>query len=86
MEERNPRTVVIELPVALPSWNRLLANNRFQNKAIRHLMHEIVSDAVSGKVTPEWILKDYLARIRPSKKNKTAAAKAKRKHAQNAKK
>ncbi len=73
--------VEITLPVALPSWNRLLSVTHFTRKKIRKLVHQIVEDAVEGKETPEWILKEYMSQIRPSKKNKVAAAKAKRKHA-----
>ena len=56
MSKRKP--ITIELPIAMPTWNRLLANNRFQNKAIRHLIHEIVDDAVYGRDTNEWMLKE----------------------------
>ncbi len=86
MEERDPRTVVIELPVAMPSWNRLLAVNHFTRKKIRKLSHQIVKDAASGKDSDEWVIKAYLAEIRPSAKNKAAAAAAKRKRVRNAKK
>jgi len=38
-EKPEPRTLRIELPFVLPTWNRILGLQEFQRMKLRHLLH-----------------------------------------------
>jgi hypothetical protein len=82
--------MTIELPIALPTWNRLLAMHHWQRKKLRDLIHLFVCISIAyGKDWPTWmeyqgkryltesLLQEYLQMIRPSSSNKLPTAKKK---------
>ncbi len=48
------RKMVLDLPIPMPTWNRLLAMGYHQRKNIRHMIHGYVLDSInqSGSVSP----------------------------------
>lgn len=83
-------SVVVEVPVKMPSWNYLLAMNRFKRAKVRHLIHQLVSLSsitVVGSVTqtvpvqkPHLMgqsIGDYYRTIQPRTSKKSAAGKSK---------
>ena len=62
--------IELELPIPLPSWNFLLSANPWKRKRVRDLMHEIVLTAVNDGEFDECVIMEYMATIRPSRKNK----------------
>jgi hypothetical protein len=65
-----PIGIELHLPIPLPSWNFLLSANPWKRKKVRDLMHEIVLTAVNDGEFDECVIMEYMATIRPSKKNK----------------
>lgn len=65
--------LIIELPVALPTWNRVLAMHPQERKKLRHLMHLFVQLAVDKQSPSQLELAEYGALIRPSKSSKELA-------------
>lgn len=78
------RRIEIELPVPLPTWNRILAMHFQARKNLRHLLHQFVLLSIAhGSDWPMWttyqgkrvsteLLKlVYLQMIRPSKSRKS---------------
>ena len=76
--KRNKRSIVIELPIVLPSWNRILAINLWQKKKLRDLTDRIVKQVVDKGEVDEHLEMEYLYQCRPSKKNRNAAANARK--------
>lgn len=85
-----PRRIEIELPIPLPTWNRVLAMHHWERMDCRHLIHLFVSASIRyGSDWPtqmewrgsmrstDWLLAKYSQTIRPSKSSKSALAKAK---------
>lgn len=83
-------SVVVEVPVKMPSWNYLLAMNRFKRAKVRHLVHRLVSLSsitVKGSATqtesvqkPQLMgasIGDYYRTIQPRTSKKSAAGKSK---------
>ena len=79
--------LTIELPVPMPTWNRILAMHHWQRMELRHLLHLFVSlSATFGNDWPtstvyqgkrqstDLLLLEYLQTIRPSKSRKSAIA------------
>ena len=82
--------IVIEIPVPMPTWNRLLAMHPWERKKCRDLIHLFVSLSIThgpdwptltdyqGKQQSTDLLKmEYLQTIRPNKSRKSAISKAK---------
>ena len=44
--KRNKKSIVIEVPIVLPSWNRVLAINHWGKKKFRDLTDRIVQQVV----------------------------------------
>jgi hypothetical protein len=65
-----PIGIELHLPIPLASWNFLLSANPWKRKKVRDLMHEIVLTAVNDGEFDECLIMEYMATIRPSKKNK----------------
>lgn len=65
----------IVLPVAMPTWNRVLAMHPYERKKLRDMLHKIVADSVNGVDQTELEALEYLQCIRP---NKTRKAEIKR--------
>lgn len=59
--------LVLELPIPLPTWNRILAMHHWERKKLRDLIHEITRRAVSGERSNEIMIQQYLKLIRPKK-------------------
>ena len=72
------KTVKIEVPIVLPSWNRVLAINHWGKKKFRDLTDRIVKDVVEGREANDLLLKEYIYLCRPSQKNKNAVASARK--------
>jgi hypothetical protein len=70
IKARESGDLTIEIPVPLPSWNFLLSANHWKRKKVRDLMHKIIAAAVNDGVFDECLVMDYMATIRPSKRNK----------------
>ena len=70
------REVKIELPVPLPSWNRVLSMHPYQRKKLRDLLHEMVELKSEGEEVGELCVREYMVMIRPSAKNKKALSAA----------
>ena len=79
----------IEIPLPMPTWNRILAMHHWERVKLRHLLHLFVSLSIThGSDWPTWtvfqgkrrsmdLLKlEYLQTIRPNKSRKSAIAKA----------
>ena len=77
------KRVVIDIPMPMPTWNRLFAMQPFLRKKTRHLLHAFVSLSIThgtdwptqmdyqGKLCSTELLKlEYLQAIRPSKSRK----------------
>lgn len=82
------KRVEIVIPLPMPTWNRLLAMNRFQRMKLRHLVHAFVSLSIThGRDWPtrmvyrgrqqstELLRLDYFQTIRPSSSRKSAISK-----------
>ena len=80
----------IELPIPMPTWNRILAMHHWERMKLRHLLHLFVSLSIThGSDWPTWtdfqgkrqltelLLLDYLQTIRPNKSRKSAIVKLK---------
>ena len=80
----------INLPIPMPTWNRILAMQHFQRKDMRRLLHECVSLSITHGL--DWptstvyqgkprstglLLLEYLQTIRPSKSRKSDITKLK---------
>lgn len=92
-EERNPNEtdqLVIVLPFAMPTWNRILALQVFQRMRLRHLVHAFVFNSItSGEDWPTQMVcqskqqstlllrLEYLAVTRPRKSRKSVISKLK---------
>lgn len=78
----------IELPIPMPTWNRILAMHPMVRKKLRDYIHVFVKAALM----PQWperiefdgklrdtdtLVAEYIAVIRPSKKNKLRRKEAK---------
>jgi len=68
--------VKIEIPIVLPSWNRVLAINHWGKKKFRDLTDRIVKDMVAGEEPSDLLLKEYIYLCRPSQKNKEKVSNA----------
>lgn len=79
--------LTIELPIPMPTWNRILAMHPYQRMELRHLLHLFVSlSATYGSDWPtstdfqgkpqstDLLLLEYLQTIRPNKSRKSAIA------------
>lgn len=82
--------LTIELPVPMPTWNRILAMQHFERMKLRDLIHKFVSLShihgsdwptstdYQGKQQSTDLLKlEYLQAIRPNKSRKSIIAKLK---------
>jgi hypothetical protein len=82
-------SVVVEVPVKMPSWNYLLAMNRFKRAKVRHLLHQLVSlssvTVVGCAMRTESVRKpqlmgayigDYYRTIQPNTSKKSASGKS----------
>lgn len=76
--KRNKKSIVIEVPIVLPSWNRVLAINHWGKKKFRDLTDRIVQQVVDKGEVDEYLEKEFLYLCRPSTKNKNAAASARK--------
>ena len=85
-----PRVEVIELPIPMPSWNRLLAMNHFVRMKCRNLIHQFVSDSItsendsststtcqSKQSSTDLFMLEYLQTIRPNESRKSLIHKQK---------
>ena len=77
--KKTPSTVKIEIPVVLPSWNRVLAINHWGKRKFCDLTDRIVKDVVNGKEPNDLLLREYIYLCRPSQKNRNAVANARKK-------
>ncbi len=77
----------IELPIPMPTWNRILQMQHFERMKLRDLVHEFVSLSITygsdwptlmdyqGKQRSTDLLKlEYLQTIRPNKSRKLIIA------------
>lgn len=84
------KSLVIELPIPMPTWNRILGMGIWERKKLRDLIHEYVSrslttesdssiqmDSPSKRLSMELFDLTYLQTIRPSKSRKSDIAKLK---------
>lgn len=59
-----PKKIVVTIPIALPTWNRLLAMHRFERMKCRTLIQDIISLSIAiekDSLTPmEYQLKRQL--------------------------
>lgn len=78
--KRNKRSIVINLPIVLPSWNRILAINLWQKKKLRDLTDRIVRQVIDKGDVDEHLEMEYTYTCRPSQKNKNAAANARKRN------
>jgi len=82
--------LTIELPVPMPTWNRILQMHPWQRMELRHLLHLFVSLSITyGTDWPtstvyqekqrstDLLMLEYLQLIRPSKSRKSAIARLK---------
>jgi hypothetical protein len=80
----------IEIPLPMPTWNRILAMQHFERMKLRDLLHEFVSLSITygsdwptstdyqGKRQSTDLLKlEYLQTIRPNKSRKCVISKLK---------
>lgn len=86
-EEPNPNepeTLVIELPIPMPTWNRILQMQHFERMKLRHLLHQFVctstidarglqtsTDSASKPSSTVLLRLEYFATIRPNKSRKS---------------
>jgi len=68
----------IVFPAPFPTWNRLLAANRWQRAKIRHWIHDAVKDIVNGVKISGERLEEYYSLIRPTYKKKSTGKKKRR--------
>lgn len=84
------RCLEIEIPLPMPTWNRILAMQHFERMKLRDLIHTFVSLSAThgsdwptstdyqGKRQSTDLLKlEYLQTIRPNKSRKSAITKLK---------
>ena len=96
-EHPGKKKYIIVLPFAMPTWNRVLAMNRWQQKKLRDLLHRAVSlcikygegSAMRTISTAKlqlmgFDMSGYLRMIRPKSSEKYDSRKQKAKPAQNA--
>lgn len=76
--KRNKRSIVIELPIVLPSWNRILAINHWGKRKICDLTDRIVKQVIDKGEVDEYLEKEYTYQCRPSKKNRNAVTSARK--------
>lgn len=72
-EEPNPNEpdqLVIVLPFAMPTWNRILQMQHFERMKLRHFIHQFVSASVCSTCIGLKEAAEFMYLIRPSKKNK----------------
>ena len=82
--------VRIEIPLPMPTWNRILAMHPWERKKLRDLMHHAVSLSItygadwpiwtefqSKRVSTDLFTEMYLQTIRPSKSRKSTIDKLK---------
>jgi hypothetical protein len=69
----------IVLPFPLPTWNRLLSQNRWGRAKLRHWIHDAVKDVINGIRISGDRLDVYYQLIRPKAKKKGVAKKKRRK-------
>ena len=87
-ESRPLRSLTVELPIALPTWNQLLGMNRWKRKKVRDLIHHAVFISIaSGNDWPmqtvyqgkqrstDSFITEYYQTIRPSKLSESAILK-----------
>ena len=80
--------LIVVLPIPLPTWNRILAMNRWQRKKLRDFLHHAVSISIQyGEDWPtlmefqekqrstDWFMQEYLKMIRPSTSKKSPSRK-----------
>jgi hypothetical protein len=70
----------IELPIPMPTWNRILAMQHFERMKLRHLIHHFISLAIAGwpdvsdydgkARDTSFLVLEYMQLIRPNKKRK----------------
>lgn len=78
----------VELPVPLPTWNRMLAMHHWERKKLRDLLHKFVSLSLAhgtdwptvtdyqGKpCSTDLLIAEYFLMIRPNKSRKLDIAK-----------
>ncbi len=88
-KERMP-CLSVELPIPMPTWNRILAMQHFERMKLRDLLHLFVSLSLThgsdwptstdfqGKQRSTDLLKlEYLQAIRPNKSRKSVISKLK---------
>jgi hypothetical protein len=84
------KTLVIELPFPMPTWNRVLAMQHFQRAKMRTLLHRLVSiyipleraslipmASVINTQSTSLLIAELLKMIRPSTSSKSRSAKSK---------
>ena len=84
------KTLKIEIPLPMPTWNRMLAMHPWERKKLRDLLHHAVSLSIThgldwptstvflGKpCSTELFTLEYLQTIRPSKSRKSRIDKLK---------
>ena len=72
-----PRKIMeVKLPIALPTWNRLLACNHWQRRKIRHFVHDFVCKVLDGEQITDEELAEYDKAIRPKAKKKATRKKS----------
>ena len=64
------REITIELPIPLPTWNRLLAMHPWERKKCRDMIHSFVGKVVRGENISQLELEKYDRLIRPKKVQK----------------
>lgn len=83
-QEEIKQCLTIELPVPMPTWNRILAMHHFERKKLRDLVHKFVSLSIThgaswptstdfqGRQRSTDLLRlEYLQVIRPNKSRKS---------------
>lgn len=79
--------LTIELPVPMPTWNRILAMHHWQRMELRHLLHLFVSLSITygndwptstvylaKRQSTDLLMLQYLQLIRPNKSRKSVIA------------
>lgn len=85
-----PRTMTIELPIPLPTWNRILGMQHFERMKLRHLLTAFTSTSITsgsdwptsmefqGKLCSTQLLRaEYFMMTRPSSSRRLAIRKLK---------
>jgi len=75
-KEKLIKTII--LPFPLPTWNRLLSQNRWGRAKLRHWIHDSVCDVLNGVRISGERLEVYYQLIRPKARKKGTGKKKRR--------